>query len=134
MTEGMQKFWHRCSVGSLVALILLCVLWETWLAPLGDKWLALKVLPLLFPLRGVIKRDVYTMQWASMLVLLYFIEGVVRGTATSGYDAGLAATLALIEIGLVVTFFLSTLCYLRPYKRAAKQLAKQAIMKAADNE
>ena len=31
------------------------------------------------PLHGVIKRDIYTLQWSSMVILLYFTEGVVRG-------------------------------------------------------
>jgi hypothetical protein len=35
-------------------------------------------LPLLLPLRGVIKRDLYTLQWSSMVILIYFVEGVVR--------------------------------------------------------
>jgi hypothetical protein len=49
-------------------------------APLhpGGSLLALKALPLLLPLRGVIKRDLYTLQWSSMVILIYFTEGVVR--------------------------------------------------------
>ena len=37
---------------SLAALILLCLAWELWLAPLrpGGSYLALKALPLVFPL------------------------------------------------------------------------------------
>lgn len=131
MNERRQIFWHRCSVVSLAALIALCVAWETWLAPLGSSWMALKAVPLLLPLRGVIKRDVYTMQWASMLVLLYFIEGVVRATSVSGIDAGLSSKLAMIEIGLSCLFFASTLLYLRPHKRAAKELARKVIQEVS---
>src|SRR6185312_540627 len=119
MNERRQKFWHRCSIASLAALIVLCIAWETWLAPLGSSWMALKAAPLLLPLRGVIKRDVYTMQWASMLVLLYFTEGVVRASSVSGIDAGLSSKLALFEVGLSCLFFATTLLYLRPHKRAA---------------
>ncbi|MGH8705692.1 MAG: DUF2069 domain-containing protein, partial [Burkholderiales bacterium] len=41
---------------ALIALIFLCVAWELWLAPLrpGGSWLALKALPLLAPLFGVL--------------------------------------------------------------------------------
>jgi uncharacterized membrane protein len=36
---------------------------------------------------------VYTLQWASMLVLLYFAEGIVRGMS----DGGLSARLGWLE-------------------------------------
>ncbi len=125
------KIYHLGAVGSLIALIVLCIAWELILAPLrpGGSWMVLKVLPLLLPLRGVLKRDVYTLQWASMLILVYFAEGVVRGASDSGR---LSATLGWIETALTCLFFLCTILYLRPYKRAAKALAKKAISKAAE--
>lgn len=129
MTDNGQKPLHLMAISSLIGLIVLCIAWETVLAPLrpGGSWLALKVLPLLLPLRGVLKRDVYTLQWASMLILLYFAEGIVRATT----EPGLSSILAWAEVALSVVFFVSTLCFLRPYKKAAKQLAKQAIQKAS---
>ena len=41
--------WRRAAAASLLALALLEMLWELWLAPLkpGGSWLVLKVLPLL---------------------------------------------------------------------------------------
>lgn len=124
-----QQIWHIGAAASLIALILLCVAWELLLAPLrpGGSWLVLKVVPLLFPLRGVLKRNLYTMQWSSMLILLYFAEGIVRGTT----DRGLSSILGWIEVGLTFLFFFCSILYLRPYKQAAKQLAKQAIQKAS---
>ena len=125
----MQKIYHWGAVISLLALIALCVAWELRLAPLrpGGSWMVLKVLPLLLPLIGILKRDVYTMQWSSMLILLYFSEGVVRATS----DKGLSATLGWSEVGLACIFFFCLLSYLRPYKRAARKLARQAIDKAS---
>lgn len=129
MQNPMQKTCYYGAVVSLVALILLCVAWELVLAPLrpGGSWMVLKVLPLLFPLRGVLKRDLYTMQWSSMLILLYFTEGIVRATS----DKGFSATLGWIEVALVSVFFVCTILYLRPYKKAAKKLAQQVIQKAS---
>jgi uncharacterized membrane protein len=129
MHNATQKICYFGSVGSLLALIALCTAWELILAPLrpGGSWLVLKVIPLLLPLFGVLKRDVYTMQWASMLILVYFTEGIVRATS----DRGLSATLGWIEVGLVCIFFFSTIFYLRPYKQAAKKMAQQAIRKAS---
>ncbi len=129
MHNSRQKLCYYGAVGSLVSLIILCLAWELILAPLrpGGSWLVLKVLPLLIPLRGVLKRDVYTMQWSSMLILLYFGEGLVRGTS----DLGLSMILGWVETGLVTIFFACVILYLSPYKKAAKQLAKQAIHKAS---
>ena len=125
----MQRAMYFGSAASLVLLILLCVAWELALAPLrpGGSWLVLKVIPLLLPLRGVLKRDLYTMQWSSMLILLYFAEGIVRGTS----DQGLSAMLGWAEVALTCVFFACTILYLRPFKKAARKLAQQAIRKAS---
>lgn len=127
-----NKLHQSCYLGasiSLVGLILLCVAWELVLAPLrpGGSWMVLKVVPLLFPLRGVLKRNIYTMQWSSMLILIYFAEGIVRATS----DKGMSATLGWVEVALSAIFFCCTVMFLRPYKQAAKKLAQQAIQKAS---
>ena len=111
------------SAGSLVALIVLCAAWELWLAPVrpGGSWLALKALLLACPLPGVLRRNRYTMQWASMFILLFFTEGIVRATS----DVGLSRSLAWGEVVLSVVFFSATILYLRPFKRAAKARASQ---------
>lgn len=129
MQSRIQNIYYAGAAGSLIALIFLCVAWELILDPLrpGGSWLVLKVLPLLFPLRGVLKRNLYTMQWASMLILLYLAEGLVRATT----DKGLSSTLGWIEVGIVCIFFVCSVFYLRPYKQAAKKLAKQVIQKAS---
>lgn len=129
MRNNIQKACHWGAVSSLLALIGLCVIWELALAPLrpGGSWMVLKVLPLMLPLIGILKRDVYTMQWSSMLILIYFTEGIVRATS----DKGLSVRLAWLEVALACVFFLCTLAYLRPHKRAARKLARQAIEKAS---
>ena len=129
MAIDRAKSLHWGTVASLLGLIALTLAWELTLAPLrpGGSWLALKVVPLLLPLIGIFKRDVYTMQWASMLILLYFAEGIVRATS----DRGLSASLAWIEVALTLCFFFCILSYLRPIKRAAKKLAQQTIEKAS---
>lgn len=82
---------RNLAVGSLLALILLGLLWELWLAPTGRGTLALKVLPLIVPLAGLLKRRMYTYRWVSLLVWLYFTEGVVRATSEPAPGAWLAA-------------------------------------------
>jgi uncharacterized membrane protein len=92
---------QRVAVASLLGLIVLGLAWELWLAPTGNRTLALKVLPLTFPLAGLLKRRLYTYRWVSLVVWLYFIEGVVRAVG----DHGLSARLALAELLLCLTLF-----------------------------
>ena len=81
-------------------MIGLCLAWELWLSPLrpGGSMLALKALPLLLPLFGLLRQRRYTYQWASMLVLAYFAEGCVRSFAETGTGRLLAAT-EIVQIG-----------------------------------
>ena len=124
-----QRLLHICAVISLVGLIVLCTTWELVLAPLrpGGSWMAIKALPLLLPLAGVLRRDIYTLQWASMMVHLYFIEGVVRAWS----ERGTVAVLSSIEIALSTVFFFCAIFFLRPYKKEAKRMANEAIKKAS---
>ena len=96
---------------SLIALIVLCVLWETVLAPLKPQGslLVLKALPLLLPLFGILKGRRYTYQWAGMLILFYFTEGVVRAWS----DTGLSQQLAMLEVVLSLIFFVCVIFYAR---------------------
>jgi uncharacterized membrane protein len=102
---------------SLIALIGLGLGWETWLAPLrpGGSWLVLKTLPLLVPLFGILHGRRYTHQWASMLILLYLVEGIVRMTS----ETGVAALLASAETALASVFFVAAVLYARLTRRSA---------------
>ncbi|AKM32434.1 hypothetical protein AB870_01810 [Pandoraea faecigallinarum] len=124
MDSANARILRRVSVASLLALIALSLAWELWLAPLrpGGSWLVLKALLLLLPLRGVLRGNLYTLQWSSMFILLFLAEGVVRGMT----DAGASASLAWIETALALVFFFATIFYLRPFKRAAKARAAAA--------
>jgi len=108
--------WH-VAVAAWLSLIALALLWETWLAPLrpGGSWLALKALPLAFALRGLLRADAYTLQWALMLSLLYVLEGAVRI-----FEAAPVNLLAAMELALALLFFGAAIVYLRPLKRAAR--------------
>jgi uncharacterized membrane protein len=96
---------------SLIALILLCLVWELRLAPVhpGGSWLFLKCVPLLAPLFGILNGRRYTYQWAAMLILLYLTEGIVRATS----DTGTGQWLAVSEILLALVFFCTTIAYVR---------------------
>ncbi|MDE1183801.1 DUF2069 domain-containing protein [Paraburkholderia sp.] len=109
---------------ALILLIMLCIAWEWRLAPLrpGGSALILKVVPLLCALPGVLRRRLYTLQWASMLILLYFAEGIVRGMS----DRGFSARLGWLETLLALVFFVCALVYVAPFKRAARRARRAA--------
>ncbi len=99
------------AAASLIGLVILCLAWEMRLAPLrpGGSWLVLKTLPLLAPVFGVLHGRRYTHQWASMMILIYVVEGIVRAMS----EHGLAAMLAAAEAMLALTFFVSAVLYAR---------------------
>ncbi len=105
----MKKILLMGASASLIALILLCIVWELILAPLkpNGSLLFLKALPILLPLFGILKGRRYTYQWASMLILLYFTEGVVRAWS----DTGTSAKLAIVEVLLSLLFFICAIFY-----------------------
>lgn len=106
----------------LIALILVCLAWESRIAPLrpGGSLLILKVLPLLLPLPGILHGRRYTYQWSSMFILLYFTEGVVRAWA----DRGVSAQLATFEMLLSLGFFICAIFYARLTGLRASSKAK----------
>ena len=99
------------AVGSLLGLIALSLAWELWLSPLrpGGSWLALKALPLAVPLAGLLKRRMYTYRWVSLLVWLYFTEGVVRAWG----DKPPGNWLALTQVTLCITLFVACALHVR---------------------
>jgi uncharacterized membrane protein len=106
------------AVSSLMGLIVLGLAWELWLAPLrpGGTLLALKVLPLCFPLTGLLKNRMYTYRWLSLLIWLYFIEGVVRAWG----DAPPSNYFAFAEVVLCVVLFASCALHVRLRLKHAK--------------
>jgi uncharacterized membrane protein len=102
---------------TLGALILLCVAWELWLAPLrpGGSLLALKALPLALCIPGVFSGKRYTYQWSSMLILAYFAEGVTRAWA----ETGVSRNLAFGEAALGLMFFAAAVSFARSTRAAA---------------
>jgi len=110
---------YFAAAASLTALIALSVAWELWLAPLrpGGSWVVLKVVPLLAPLLGILRGRPRTYQWAAMLMLAYFVEGIARGYAESGRSA----LLAHLEAALASTFIASAILFVRAARTAVSK-------------
>ncbi len=111
------------AVGSLVGLVLLSLAWELWLAPLrpGGSWLVLKALPLCIPLAGLLKNRMYTYRWVSLVVWLYFAEGVIRLQGDSWPSNACAA----VEIVLCLMLFTASALHVRWRLRDAALAAAQ---------
>ncbi|GKS88636.1 DUF2069 domain-containing protein [Acidovorax sp. SUPP2539] len=112
------------AVGSLLGLIVLSLAWELWLSPLrpGGSWLALKALPLAFPLAGLLKHRMYTYRWVSLVVWLYFTEGVVRAWS----DPAPGRWLALVEVALCLALFAACALHVRLRQKHARAAAAAA--------
>jgi uncharacterized membrane protein len=115
--------YQLVATAAFIDLFILCVCWEWFISPLrpGGSWLILKGIPLLFAIPGLWKGNVYTMQWASMLILLYTTEGLVRILET-----GANFWLAVLETVISTVGFVCLLMYLMPIKREAKALKKMS--------
>ena len=122
--DAVVQSTRAVALAGLLALIVLCVGWELWWAPTGSGTLALKVLPLLPCVAGLLRHRMYTFRWLSLLLWLYFMEGVVRATT----EQGLSQLLAVGEIVLSLGLFVVSTVYIRwrlrhPLPEAAAQQA-----------
>lgn len=108
---------HASALVLALALIALGLAWELWLVPIGRGTLALKVLPLVAALPGLVQHRLYTYRWLSLALWLYVLEGLVRSTSGSGP----AVPLAALEVVLAVALFvLCVICISRRSNEGAK--------------
>lgn len=97
------------ALGSLAALVVLGLAWELWLAPTGSGTLAVKVLPLVFALPGLMRHRMQTHRWLALLVWLYVLEGLTRATS----ESGLSSVLAVLEVVLALVLFAACSWHIR---------------------
>lgn len=114
-----EAFSRLLALGALIALFVLCLAWELWLAPTGRGTLAVKALPLLVPMLGLWRYRLYTFRWLSLVIWLYCAEGLVRATS----DRGISAWLAAGEVLLSIAIFVACAMHVRQRLAAAKASA-----------
>jgi uncharacterized membrane protein len=107
----------------LIALILLCLAWEGWLAPLrpGGSWMLLKGAFLLIPLFGILRGKRYTYKWLSLFIQFYLMEGLLRATS----DHGLIQQFAIAETVLAAILFVSAILFVRATRGPKEEKAAQ---------
>ena len=111
-----EAFSRNLALGALVALFVLSLAWELWLAPTGQRTLAIKALPLLIPMVGLWRYRLYTFRWLSLMIWLYFAEGAVRAAS----ESGLGMWLAIAEVFLSILVFIACAMQVRQRLAAAK--------------
>ncbi len=111
-----ERLSRNLALAACGALILLCLAWELWLAPIGRGTLAVKALPLLVALAGLWRYRMYTYRWLALAIWLYVLEGLVRSTS----EAAPGRWLALVEVVLGVVVFTACTAQIRQRLAAAK--------------
>ena len=119
INEQRQRRWYLIASISLIALVLFMTAREAFIAPLhpGGSWLVLKALPIAIAVFGVLKRRLYTFQWAALLVWLYIAFSLVGAVTDATQTAREASA---IETVLGLLFFVAAAMYVHPYKRLAR--------------
>lgn len=107
--DAPARFTRAWVLGSTVALIVLGLVWELWLARTGSGTLAIKVLPLLLPLAGLWRFRLYTYRWLSLLIWIYAGEGLLRATSERGWSV----PLAVAELVLSMIIFVGCVMHVR---------------------
>lgn len=113
---------RAASIACTLALVVLALAWELWLAPTGQRTLALKALPLALALPGLARHRLYTYRWLSLLLWLYVLEGLLRATT----EGGISMALAVAEVALALGLFTATTLYIRYRLRGARAAAAPA--------
>jgi uncharacterized membrane protein len=112
--HAVVRITRALAVGGVLGLIVLGLAWELWLAPTGSRFLAFKVLPLVIPLPGLLKMRLYTYRWVSLVVWLYFAEGIVRATGVPpGAALGTGEWLAWGQVALCCGLFAACTLHVR---------------------
>lgn len=116
MTKVNNKpnLFYTMSLTSYFGLLILLASWIMYFDPPKNATTSLALIfiltPLLIALRGLLNGKRYTYAWSSMLILFYFMHGVVEAWAN---ESETIRILALIEVFLSVVFFIGAILYVR---------------------
>jgi uncharacterized membrane protein len=116
--DALTRRSRAAALTGLALLIVLGLAWELWLAPTGSGTLAIKVLPLVLCLAGLMRHRMVTFRWLALLLWLYFLEGVVRATT----EGGVGQVLAILEVLLCLWLFTACTVYIRHRLRNGQKL------------
>ena len=107
--------FQRLAQCGYFGLLLLIPLWHLYLSPPIKEinpWLITSIwlIPLLFPLRGIIKGNPYTYAWSGFIALIYIMHACVIIMSDEQ-----ERVLAVVELGLASIFLMGNI-YFAKYK------------------
>lgn len=109
--------FNALTLAGFFGLLATILLWHAWLKPPGKYpvalILAILLLPLLAPMRGLLHGRAYTHAWASMLSLFYFCLGIVHAWTEASRAYGILLT------AFSLMFFSGAIFYVR-YSRSGR--------------
>ena len=110
-----SRFLYALTLFGYFGTLTLLTAWYSWLAPatLFPTALVLIVMlvPLLFPLRGLLHGRKYTFAWSCFLALFYFTHGVMEA-----YSSEVTRYLGLFEVVFTSLWFVAAMVYIRTGK------------------
>jgi uncharacterized membrane protein len=109
---------RTATLATTAAMVLLGLAWELWLAPTGRGTWAVKVVPLALCFLGLMRHRMVTYRWLSLLVWLYFTEGLTRAITESGVSMALAWGQTVLSVAL----FALAATYIRWRLRRGREL------------
>jgi len=83
-------------------------------------FMILLVVPLLVPLHGMLKNNLHTYKWASMLCCLYFVHGVMESWANPA-----ARWLAISELTLSLSWFVFSIAWIKVHRAEITHSGKE---------
>jgi len=115
-------FYKRAALVTYLVLLFLILAWEGWLAPAPNAppgaWIILKCVPLLIPLRNLFRGDKRTYLYTALLLMLYFIDGVILAFIDRNSGLGFDHPLVYANAEWILATFAFSFALL--YIRAAK--------------
>jgi len=114
MTKTKTDFYYFMTLVGYFGMLILLSSWIIVFDPPTNSTTSLALIfiltPLLLGLRGLLYGKRYTFAWMSMLILFYFMHGVVEAWANKN---AMIQTLALIEVGLTVIVFIGAIMFVK---------------------
>ena len=119
----MIQFYRNLSLASYFGLMITLICWITLGEHSSDypvsAWLIIGLVPLLFPLRGLLHGKPYTHAWTGFLLLFYFSHGIGEVYSAQGIDI-----YASLEVLFSFITFSASIIFIKLNAKNEKQLAK----------
>lgn len=107
-----SRFYYMLAMAGYFALFTLLMTWTLWVSPPTIAPVSIVLLiyigPLLFPLRGLLNRKLYTFGWTQFMALFYLMMGIVV-TASNLEER----RLGILQITFSLMLFIGGMFYIK---------------------